>query len=91
MNETMARSLTPKELAEEFRYHDDPGVAQLARAMIDRGISHDEMEQLEEAAEMRAEEAAAEIEDLKQLLSECEDELPDSCKDLRQRIVDALA
>lgn len=35
MTELVARNLSPKEIAELMRYHDDPGVRRLAAIVLD--------------------------------------------------------
>lgn len=101
MNELMARSLSPKELAEEFRYHDDPGVARLAVAFIEDGRNVAELEQEIERADDAAnsakeavEAAEQEVADLKDLLRDCREHLyqapPDEAGDLINRITAVL-
>lgn len=82
MNELMARSLSPKELAEEFRYHDDPGVSKLAKSLIDDRFHAEEAEEQIEEAERAAENAREEADgleqerdDLKELLRDCREYL----------------
>jgi dsDNA-specific endonuclease/ATPase MutS2 len=97
MNEVMARSLSPQELAEELRYHVDPGVSRLALSIISGGeLSRDfeeELEDSERAAENARGEADAleqQCDDLKELLRECIEELPESAANLIARIKDAV-
>lgn len=97
MNELMARALSTEELAQEFRYHDDPGVVKLARAIVDGEIASRDYESELETMEFQYDEAKCQIEelelettDLKDLLRECLDELTDDSDDLRSRIRAAL-
>lgn len=97
MNELMARSLSAQELAEEFRYHDDPGVMKLARAVVDgEAASRDyesELETMEgkyDEAKCRIEELELETEDLKDLLRECLLDLPADSADLRAKVREVL-
>lgn len=95
MNETMARSLPLQELAEEFRYADDPGVRTMAIGVIEDGIAEKDydaeaagLQSEVDLANDRAETAEQEVKDLKELLRECLAELPrtDETADLFDRI-----
>jgi hypothetical protein len=97
MNETMARCLSPQELAEELRYHADPGVSRLALSIIEGGKRSRDFEEELEDSERTAENARADAnaleqqcDDLKELLRECLDELPGSNANLINRIKDAV-
>lgn len=81
MNELMARSLSPNEIAKELLDHSDPGVIKLASLIYQDGVdlrNADNLKDEADAAENRASEAEAQVEELTELLRDCLDELPDS-------------
>lgn len=88
MNELMARSLSLDEIAKELLGHSDPGVAKLAHHVYEAGADGRDYESELEDAEDRAHEAEKQVEDLKELLDDCIQELPDSDagNELRVRI-----
>lgn len=91
MNELMASALSPAEIAQEFLYHDDPGVKKLALAVADDLVNGEDVADLEsdlDAAQDAKQEAEQEVEDLKDLLGECLNEVKDA--DLLARIKKAL-
>lgn len=91
MNELMASALSPEEIAKEFLYHDDPGVKKLALAITDDLVNGEEVADLEcerDAAQEAQEKAEQDVENLKDLLGECLDEIKD--EDLIKRIKAAL-
>jgi hypothetical protein len=97
MNDLMARSLSSKELAEQLRYHDDAGVVRLALFVLgeddESRSAQDAIEDAERAAadaEQDAEEAGIQCEALKDLLTDCLEELPNEATNLRDRIKDAV-
>jgi hypothetical protein len=91
MNETTIRNLTPRELAESLRYSDDQATRRLAPHIIEHEIGErnfeEEVEGIEEdrdSAISDKEQTEREIEDLKELLRECAELVPDA--DLIARI-----
>jgi hypothetical protein len=91
MNELMASGLSPAEIAHEFLFHDDPGVKKLALAVTDDLVNGEEFADLEcelGSAQEAAEKAEQELEELKDLLGECLDEIKNL--DLLARIKAAL-
>lgn len=92
MNDLQARALSLEELAERYRYSDDPGISRIARAVIE-GLAgrDDEMQELSDDNDhlhSQLETSRAEAACFRDLLEECLDEDIDA--DLSRRIQKAL-
>lgn len=92
MNELMARSLSAKELAEQLRYHADPGVAKLALAVINGDLEGPDLAEELSNANDELDTANRHICDMEAVLNECLDELSDldSARALVKRIHEVL-
>lgn len=88
MNDLMARSLSLDEIAKELLDFPDPGVAKLASHIYETGANDRDYAAEISDAEDRANEADRRVEELKELLDDCMQELPDSeaGRELRVRI-----
>ena len=93
MNETMARSLRPAEIAEELRYHADPGVARLALAVINKDVDGCGVAEELEDAKSQLRELEDRCERLESALEQCDEALGDDdssmAKAVREIIEDA--
>lgn len=97
MNELLVRSLTPTELAERMRDHEDPAVVRLAQIVIDGDVQlieerislKDRIYSLEnslneqESVAIRLED---EVGELKELLEKCITHIPDNQPELYDEV-----